>query len=73
MSEVSKRAPRDAAPGSIARHGRLKRSAAWKSVLGFIGGTLAVVLVAGTSVAAIAVWQLQESIDNEEINRRRVY
>ena len=67
MSEVSKRAPRTAAPVATVRHGRLKKSAAWKTVLGFIGGTLAMLLVAGSSVAAIAVWQLQDSIDTEEI------
>jgi len=67
VSELSKRAPRADAPSSIARHGRLKRSAAWKSVLGFIGGTLAMVLVAGSSVAAIAVWQLQSNIETEDI------
>jgi len=67
VSELSKRAPRADAPSSIARHGRLKRSAAWKTVLGFIGGVLAMVFVAGSSIAAIAVWQLQDSIDTEEI------
>ena len=46
-------------PTGIARHGRLKRSAAWKTVLGFVGGALAVVLVATGGVAAIAVYQLQ--------------
>lgn len=51
----SARAPR---PTSIARHGRLPRSAAWKTILGLLGGALAVVLVAGTSVFGIAAVQL---------------
>ena len=50
------------------RHGRLARSAAWKSALAILGGALAVVLVAGSSVAAIAAWQLQSSIDTVSID-----
>jgi LCP family protein required for cell wall assembly len=46
----------------VARHGRLKRSRAWKTILGIVGGTLAVVLVSGVSVGAIAVAQLQANI-----------
>ena len=67
MSELSKRAARAESPVATVRHGRLKKSAAWKTVLSFIGGALAMVFVAGSSVAAIAVWQLQDSIDTEEI------
>lgn len=46
----------------IARHGRLKRSRAWTAVLGLIGSALAVILVAGVSVAAIAGWQLKNTL-----------
>jgi len=67
VSELSKRDSRTSAPVASIRHGRLKRSAAWKTVLSFVGGTLAMLLVAGSSVAAIAAWQLQSSIDTEEI------
>lgn len=52
---------RDAAP--VARHGKLRRMPGWKPILGFIGGTLAVVLVAGGSVGAIAAYQLESNID----------
>lgn len=51
----------------VARHGRLKRSAAWKAALGFVGGALAVVLVSGSAVAGIAVWQTAGSIETEAI------
>jgi LCP family protein required for cell wall assembly len=53
---------------AIARHGRLKRHVAWKPVLAFIGGALAVALVAGGSVAAIAVYQLRQNISTETID-----
>lgn len=66
MSDVTRRSPEPASGG--ARHGRLKRSAAWKSVLGVIAGSLAVVLVAGASVAGIAAYQLQSQIDTVEID-----
>ncbi len=52
---------RDAAP--VARHGKLRRMPGWKPILGFIGGTLAVVLVAGGSVGAIAAYQLESNIE----------
>lgn len=51
----------------IPRHGRLPRRVAWKSALALIGATLAVVLVAGGSVAAVSVYQLQSNIKTETI------
>lgn len=66
MSDIRKRSPE--APEAVTpRHGKLARSSAWKAALGILGGALAVVLVAGSSVAAVAVWQLQDSIDTEFI------
>lgn len=62
MSELRDRSNRAPKVSSVARHGRLKRSAAWKTVLGLVGGALAVALVAGVSVAGIAAWQLQSNI-----------
>jgi LCP family protein required for cell wall assembly len=67
VSELSTRPTRDPQPAIIARHGRLKRPAAWKTALSLIGGTLAMVLIAGSSVAAIALWQLQDAIETEAI------
>jgi LCP family protein required for cell wall assembly len=51
----------------IARHGRLKRSAAWKPILGILGATLAVVLVSSSSVAAIAAWQLKNTLQANSV------
>jgi LCP family protein required for cell wall assembly len=62
MSEPRAKATRPARPALVARHGRLKRSAAWKAILALIASTLAVVLVAGASVAAIAAWQLKNTL-----------
>jgi len=67
VSEVRKRAAQVSDKPGIARHGRLSRAAAWKSALALLAGSLAVVLVAGVSVAGIAVWQLQSQIETEEI------
>ena len=70
MSDVRQRSPRSpesTGPVGIARHGRLKGGAAWRSALAIIASTLAVVLVAGVSVAGIAAWQLQGNIETAEI------
>ncbi len=68
MSETRQRSPRSPEQAAaIARHGRLKRGAAWKSILAIVAGTLAVVFVAGASVAYIAAWQLSSNIDTEVI------
>jgi LCP family protein required for cell wall assembly len=53
------RAPK---PTGIARHGRLPRSRAWKTVLALFGSALAVVLVATGSVAGIAAYQLSSQL-----------
>ena len=56
---------------TIARHGRLKRSSAFKTVAKFVAAGLAVVLVSGVSVAAIATYDVATSaapsvhLDNE--------
>ncbi len=67
MSELRDRSNRTPRVAGVARHGRLKKSAAWKTVLGLVGGTLAVALVAGVSVAGIAAWQLQSNIKTATI------
>lgn len=59
--------PRTRTRDVVARHGKLSRPAAWKALLGMLAGALAVVLVAGSSVAAIAVWQLQSDLEVEDI------
>ncbi|MEP6842636.1 MAG: LCP family protein [Pseudolysinimonas sp.] len=67
MSELRDRSNRTPRVAGVARHGRLKKSAAWKTVLGLVGGTLAVALIAGASVAGIAAWQLQSNIKTATI------
>ena len=57
--------PRSSGPknlNTIARHGRLKRSSAVKSVAKFIAAGLAVVLVSGVSVAAIATYDVASNV-----------
>jgi LCP family protein required for cell wall assembly len=67
---VSEQRQRAAAPqaATAPRHGRLKRQRAWRTVLALVASSLAVVLVAGVSVAGISVWQLQDQIDTVEID-----
>jgi LCP family protein required for cell wall assembly len=62
MSEPRATTRRPARTTPVARHGRLKRSSGWKPILAILGSTLAVALVAGSSVAAIAAWQLKSTL-----------
>ncbi|MEZ5189625.1 MAG: LCP family protein, partial [Schumannella sp.] len=64
MSKTGGRAPR-ATP--VVRHGRLKRSAAWKAVLALIGGATAVVVASTASVAAIAGLQLNNQLQENVV------
>ncbi|MGN6273852.1 MAG: LCP family protein [Protaetiibacter sp.] len=59
------RAPK---PTGIARHGRLPRSRAWKTVLAILGSSLAVVLVATGSVAGIAAYQLSSELTANSVD-----
>ena len=52
---------------TVARHGRQKHARAWKALLGLVGGGLAVLLVSGSAVAGISVWQTVSDIDTEAI------
>jgi LCP family protein required for cell wall assembly len=67
MSQQRDRSARSSRPTAIARHGRLKRATAWRSVLALIGAVLAVLLVSGGSVAAVAFFQLKGQIKTETI------
>jgi LCP family protein required for cell wall assembly len=67
VSELRDRSNRSPRVEGVARHGRLKKSAAWKTVLGLIGGAVAVALVAGGAVAGIATWQLKANIKTATI------
>jgi LCP family protein required for cell wall assembly len=68
VSELRQRSAGTPATGGVVRHGKLKRAAAWKSALAIVASTLAVVMVAGVSVAGIAAWQLQANIETVEID-----
>ena len=61
MSDLRPRSTRSRLTG-IARHGRLRRSNPWLAGLKVLSGALAVALVSGVSVAAIAVKQMQDDI-----------
>ncbi|HEY0259830.1 MAG TPA: LCP family protein [Lacisediminihabitans sp.] len=56
MSELRPRRRRGPLP--VARHGRLKRSRPVRTVFGYLGGALAVVLVSVLSVTAVSAYQL---------------
>jgi LCP family protein required for cell wall assembly len=43
---------------AVARHGRLKRHNAWKTLAKVVGSVVAVTLVSGSAVAAYAAWDL---------------
>mgnify|MGYP000007269855 FL=1 len=54
MSELRPRSNRSTAPQGIARHGQLKKSNPWPVIVKFVAAALAVVLVSGASVGAVA-------------------
>jgi LCP family protein required for cell wall assembly len=61
-AELRYRSRRSAKTPTVARHGRLKRSSAWKTVAKVTASALAVVLVSGASIAAYAAWDLAGSV-----------
>ena len=67
MSELRPRAARSRRAAGIARHGRLRKSNGWLTGFKLLAATLAVVLVSGASVGAIATWQLTSQIKTEAI------
>ncbi|QCR44690.1 hypothetical protein C1N91_15275 [Curtobacterium sp. SGAir0471] len=58
----------DAPRRPLARHGRLPRRRGWGTLLGFVAAAVAVVLVSGTSVAAIAGAQLASAPHTVELS-----
>jgi len=60
MSDVRPRG--SSAMSNFARHGRLKRTSPWASLFKFLAAVLAILLVAGASVTAIALWQFERNI-----------
>ena len=61
------RAARAAQRTTVARHGRQRRRSGWGAAFGAVAGALAVILVAGGGVAAVAAWQLSSNIEQETI------
>ncbi|GAB2455044.1 LCP family protein required for cell wall assembly [Conyzicola lurida] len=62
MSELRPRSNRSATVAGIARHGQLKKSGPWATILKIVGAALVVVLVSGASVAAIVVNQISDQV-----------
>jgi LCP family protein required for cell wall assembly len=62
MSELRPRSNRSATVAGIARHGQLKKTGPWATILKFVGAALVVVLVSGASVAAIVVNQISDQV-----------
>ncbi|WBU37110.1 LCP family protein [Homoserinibacter sp. YIM 151385] len=68
MSELTRdRANRAPKPPSVARHGRLPRRGAGRTIAALVSSTLAVLLVGGGSVGAIWAWQFQTGIADEAV------
>jgi LCP family protein required for cell wall assembly len=61
VSDLRPRSSRSRLSG-IARHGRLRRPNPWLAGIKVLSGALAIVMVSGVSVAAIAVKQMQDDI-----------
>lgn len=62
MSELRPRSTTSSSLSGIARHGRLKKSNPFITVLGFVSAALAVVLVSGAAVVGISVTQITSKI-----------
>ncbi|MDQ0577741.1 LCP family protein [Agromyces albus] len=59
MNEELRHSSRRAAKSpAVARHGRLKRRNAWRTLAKVVGSVVAVTLVSGSAVAAYAAWDL---------------
>jgi LCP family protein required for cell wall assembly len=63
MSEQVRDRSSRSLPTAHVRHGRLRRSTAWRTFLSGVATALAVVLVSGGSVAAITLAQLNANLD----------
>jgi LCP family protein required for cell wall assembly len=68
MSDMRPGSDRTPTVAGIARHGRLRKSGPWGGVITIVAAALAVVLVAGVSVASIAAYQLSQNVSSTAIN-----
>ncbi|MBX3090927.1 MAG: LCP family protein [Cryobacterium sp.] len=62
MSEQRPRGNRRESEPTVARHGRLRQSGPFGTIVKFLAAALAVVLVSGTAVVGYAVWDLASSV-----------
>ncbi|MHB1172252.1 MAG: LCP family protein [Lacisediminihabitans sp.] len=62
MSELRPRDRGSSKLGPVARHGRLRRSSPWATAATYLAVALSVVLVSGTSLAALAVWSVTSDL-----------
>ena len=62
MSELSTRSEPHSGPEAVARHGRLRRSRAWPTVLGIVAASLSALLVSGAAIGAVMVNSLTTEI-----------
>lgn len=67
MSELRPRSNRSRRIDNVARHGQLPQSRPWITALKVLAFSLAVVLVSGVSVGAIALNSLNQNIDRVEL------
>jgi LCP family protein required for cell wall assembly len=65
---VSERRALSPRPRPVARHGRQHRGGIARAIVGLIASAIAVVLIAGVSVAAIAVGQLNTSVQANTVH-----
>lgn len=61
MNELRPRHNRPGRPATLARHGRLRASRPWRTIAKIAVAAVAVALVSGTSIAAIATWDVAAS------------
>ena len=62
MSEIRPRSNSSSVPSGIARHGRLKKTNPFLTVLKYVSAALAVVLIAGVTVAGVSLTQITTKI-----------
>jgi LCP family protein required for cell wall assembly len=68
LSEQETRSQGSSSIVGVARHGRLKKSSIVATILGVVGAALVVVLVAGVSVAAIAVGKISGNVSHNTVH-----
>jgi LCP family protein required for cell wall assembly len=68
MSDLHSRPGGSPPVTGIARHGRLRKFGPWGGAIPLVAVTLAVLLVAGVSVASIALWRIGLNVSSSAVN-----